>query len=118
MNKLKAKIRELEILQLQQEEELRLSFRELSHSLSPSNLVKTAFKSVISSPGLRSTAIDTALSAGAGLLGKKMLVRGSGNIFRKMAGTAVQFILTNFVRNKMPEIKEKIHAGTNGVDHS
>lgn len=116
MNKLETRIRELELLHAQQEEELRDSFRALTERLKPSNLMKSAMKSVITSPGLRTTAIDTALSAGAGLLGKKMVVRGSGNIFRKMAGTAVQFILTNFVRNKMPEVKEKIQAGKNGVE--
>jgi len=117
MEKLDARIRELELLQDQQKEDLRNSFHELTDHLSPANLVKSAMRNVISTPGLRSTAIDTAIGAGAGLLGKKLIVRGSGNILRKMAGTAVQFILTNFVRNKMPEVKEKLQANTNGVAH-
>ena len=115
---LEAKIRELEVQEAQQTEALRMSFREFTHSLSPGVLFKLALKNVVTNPSLRSTAIDTAISAGAGLLGRKMVVRGSGNILRKIAGTAVQFIVSNFVRNKMPEVKEKIAASKNGTDHN
>ena len=115
---LEMKIKELQLLEAQQTEELRSSFREFTHSMSPGMLLKNAMKTVVSNPGLRSTAIDTAISAGAGLLGRKMVVRGSGNILRKIAGTAVQFIVSNFVRNKMPDVKEKIAAHKNGTDHN
>lgn len=118
MINLASKIKELELRQEQQKEELRTSFRELTHSLSPSVLIKNAMKTVVNNPGLRTTAIDTALSAGAGLLGKKLIVRGSGNILRKLLGTAVGFVVSNFVRNKMPEVKDKIIANRNGIDHS
>ncbi len=117
MINLEAKIKELEIREKQQTEELRSSFREFTHSLSPKVLLKSAMRNVVNSPGLRTTAIDTAISAGAGMLGKSFIVRGSGNIIRKIAGTAVQFIVSNFVRNKMPEVKEKIAAQKNGVPH-
>jgi hypothetical protein len=116
-NDLDLRIRELEALQVQQTEEIRMSFRELADSLSPANMIKSAMRTVISSPGLRSTAIDSAISAGAGILGKKLVVRNSHNVLRKVTGTAVQFLLTNFVRNKMPAIKENIAAKTNGVEH-
>jgi hypothetical protein len=117
MISLEAKIKALEMKEANQTEELRASFREFTHTLSPKVLIKNAMKNVIESPGLRTTALDTAISAGAGMLGKSFVVRGSGNILRKIAGTAVQFIVSNFVRNKMPEVKEKIVAGKNGVPH-
>jgi hypothetical protein len=117
MINLETKIKELERKEALQAEELRNSFREFSHSLSPGVLIKSAMKNVVNHPGLRTTAIDTAISAGAGMLGRSFVVRGSRNIFRKIAGTAVQFIVANFVRNKMPEVKEKIAAGKNGVPH-
>ena len=115
-NKLDQKIRELELRQEQQLDELKQSASSLVNSISPANIVKSAMRSIIATPGLRSTAIDTAISAGAGLLGKKLLFRNSGGIFRKIAGTAVQFFVTNFVRNKMPAAKNKILNHTNGTE--
>ncbi len=114
---IESRIKQLESLQAQQSEELRLSFHELGDRLSPSNVMKNALNSVISSPGLRSTVLDTAISAGAGFLGRKLIVRRSGNIFLKVAGVAVQFLLSNFIRNKIPDIKESIATGKNGVEH-
>lgn len=110
---LSIKIRELELLEKQQTEELKNSFGEFGESVKPAAILKSAMKSVIGSPGLRTTALDTAISAGAGLLGRKLVVRGSRNIFKKIAGTAFQFVVSNFVRNKMPEIKKTY--STNGV---
>ncbi len=113
---LATKIRELEFLQSQQMDDLRQSFTDLTESISPGNLFKNAIRTVVSTPGLRSTALDTAISTGAGLLGRKMVVRNSGSILRKIAGAAVQFFVSNLVRNKMPDIKDKIgEHQTNGV---
>jgi hypothetical protein len=112
-----ARIKQLEAIQERQLEEIKVSFREMGETLSPKNLIKGALRSIVSSPGLRTTAIDTAISASAGLLGRKLITRGSGNILRKVAGTAVQFILSNFVRNKMPKIKENIAVRANGTAH-
>ena len=113
---LEVRIRELELLQVQQLDEIKQSTSALVHSVSPANLFRSAMRTVVGTPGLRTTAIDTAISAGAGLLGKKLFVRNSGSIVKKIAGTAMQFLLTNFVRNKMPVIKEKIAESRNGVD--
>lgn len=113
---LELKIRELELLQAQQLRELKESSSDLVHSISPANLFRSAMRTVVGTPGLRTTAIDTAISAGAGLLGKKLFVRNSGSIVKKIAGIAMQFLLTNFVRNKMPAIKEKLAERHNGVE--
>ena len=115
-NSLAIKIMELELLEKQQTEELKDSFNEFGESIKPAAIIKNAMRSVISSPGLRSTALDTAISSGAGLLGRKLLVRGSRNIFKKIAGTAFQFVVSNFVRNKMPDIKKNY--STNGVHNN
>ena len=116
-NDLERKIRELESLQLQQTEELQQSLRDLGQTFSPSNMIRTVMKNVISSPGLQSTALDTAISAGAGILGRKLVTRNSHSIIRKVAGTAVQFFLTNLVRNKIPGIKQQI-TSKNGAEHN
>jgi hypothetical protein len=117
MGDVTARIKQLEVIQEQQLADIKTSFRAVGETLTPANLLKGALRTVVSTPGLRTTAIDSAISAGAGILGKKFVVRGSGNILRKLTGTAVQFILSNFVRNKMPEIKKKMTANVNGADH-
>ncbi len=117
MSDVTARIKQLEALQEKQLEEIKVSFREMGQSLSPANLLKVAVKSLVATPGLRSTAIDTAISGAAGMLGRKIITGRSGNILRKFAGTATQFILSNFVRNKMPKIKENLAHRPNGVAH-
>jgi hypothetical protein len=117
MSDVEARVKQLQALQVQQLEEIKSSFRAVGDSLTPANLLKGALRTVVSTPGLKTTAIDGAISAGAGLLGRKLVVRGSGNLIRKAVGTAVQFVLSNFVRNKMPEIKRKVTAKLNGARH-
>lgn len=103
---LETRIRELEQLHAQQTIELKASFAGILDSISPSNLLNSALKDVVLSPDLRNTAIHTAIGIGAGFLGKKIYVGNSKNIFKKMAGTAVQFLLANFVRKKIPQMTE------------
>lgn len=108
MADLNARIRQLEVKQFNEAEELKTSFRELAQSINPANLIRSAVQTVVSTPGLKATAIDTAISSIAGSLGKKLVVQNSGNIIRKAVGSAVQFMLMNVVRNKMPAAKEKL----------
>ena len=110
------KIRQLELKQMEQLADLKESASSFVHSISPATIVKNAMRNIIATPGLRRTAIDTAISAGAGLLGKKLLVRNSANIFRKITGIAVQFVVSNFVRNKMPVSNNKVQYNGNGSE--
>ena len=115
---LETRIKQLELLQKQQTEDLKQSFHEFGQSISPANIMKGVMKSVVTAPGLRTTVLDTIISNGAGLLGNKLITRNSGNIFRKIAGKAFQFIISNTVRNKMPAIKKSIvHHNDNGVNN-
>jgi len=118
MNDLENKIKSLEALQKIQTEEIKVQFRDLADSVSPKNLLKSAVRTVVGTPGLKTTAIDTAVGAFAGNIGRRLVVGGSGNFVRKLAGTAVKFVLTNLVRNKMPAIKTKLAKAThNGALH-
>ena len=79
---LNEKIRKLELQQADQLEQIKSSYAGLLDSLKPSNLVSSAMKNVLGTPRLKSTFVETIISAGAGILGKKMVVKKSGNIFR------------------------------------
>ena len=85
--------------------ELKISAVGIIESFSPSNMLKSALKDVVHSPDLRSTAINAAIGIGAGFLGKKLYVGNSRNVFKKITGTAVQFLIANFVRKKIPAIQ-------------
>jgi hypothetical protein len=106
---LEARILELEGLQAQQMTELKTSAVNIVGSISPSSLLKEAIKNITSFPEIKTKVIDTVIGIGTGFLGRKLYVGGSRNIFKKMAGSAVQLFVTNFVRRKMPAIRETIH---------
>jgi hypothetical protein len=103
---LQKRIAELEQLQAQQLAELKESAMNVVDSINPSSIIKNVFKDIASSPELRTTAIDTAIGIGAGFIGRKLFIGNSGNLFKKIAGTAFQFLITNFVRKKIPKIRE------------
>lgn len=109
---LETRIVELEQLHAQQIVELKTSAIHIVDSFRPSNMLKRALKDVARSPDLRNTAIQTAIGIGAGSLGKKIFVGKSKNIFKKTAGTAIQFVIANFVRKKIPGMVE------NNVQHN
>ena len=106
MHDLETRILELEQVQAQQMVELKASVAGILDSISPSNILKSAWKDVVQSPGLRNTAINTAIGIGAGLLGEKLYVGNSKNIFKRISGSAVQFLIANFVRKKIPEMQK------------
>ena len=103
---LKAQILELEIVEVRQMAELKMSAVGIVESFSPSNMIKSALRDVAHSPDMRSTVINAAIGIGAGFLGKKIYVGNSRNVFKKITGSAVQFLIANFVRKKIPVIQE------------
>ena len=106
MNDLEARIRDLEKVQAQQMAELKLSAVGIVESFSPSNMLKSALKDVVQSPDLRNSAINTAIGLGAGFIGRKIFVGKSGGLFKKVTGSALQFLITNFIRKKIPEMRD------------
>ena len=103
---LQVKIDELERIHSQQLAELKHAATGLLDSFSPAQLIRSTLRDVSHSTDLKSAAIDTAMGLGAGFLGRKLYVNKSGNVFKKIAGTAIQFLVTNFVRNKMSQMRE------------
>jgi hypothetical protein len=103
---LEVRIRKLEQVEAQQIVELKTSVSDIIDSISPASMLKNALKDVVQSPDLRNNAINTAIGIGAGFLGKKLYIGNSKNIFKKVAGSAVQFLIANFVRKKIPEIQK------------
>lgn len=74
-------------------------------SLKPVNLLKSALREVSSSPYLIDNILGTALGLTTGYLSKKLVVGASGNLFRKMIGSILQFGVTNIVAQHSDTIK-------------
>jgi hypothetical protein len=104
---LEVRIAALEKKQASQMAELKSTAVNIVESFSPSNMLRGALKDVVGSPDLRRSAINTAIGIGAGLVGKKIYVGNSGSIFKKITGSALEFLIANFVRKKIPEMQEK-----------
>jgi hypothetical protein len=102
---LETRILKLEQVHARQIAELKDAAAGLVDSISPANLLKSTLKDVVQSPELRNTAINTVIGIGAGLIGGKLYVGNSKNILRRISGSAIQFLITNFVRKKIPEIQ-------------
>ncbi len=106
MNDLQTRILELEKVHALQMAELKMSAVGIVESFSPSNMIRGALKDVVQSPDLRNTVINTAIGIGAGFLGRKIYVGNSRNLFKKVTGSALQFLIANFVRKKIPGRQE------------
>lgn len=105
--RLQSRIKELEELQQNQVDELKNSAGLLMHSLSPVQLLKSTFNKVSSTPHLKRTVLNTAMGIGAGFVGRKLYTGRSHSIISKIAGPAIQFFITNFVRNKLTKRQDK-----------
>jgi hypothetical protein len=66
-------------------------------SLKPVNLLKNTIKDISSSPYLIENIIGTAAGLATGFISRKIVVGGSGNLFRKLFGAILQFGVTNLV---------------------
>ena len=66
-------------------------------SLKPANLIKNALQDITSSPYLLDNMLGSVMGMFSGYLSKKIAVGTSHNLFRKMAGSLLQFGVTNLV---------------------
>ncbi|OSZ81481.1 hypothetical protein CAP36_09695 [Chitinophagaceae bacterium IBVUCB2] len=103
---LEIRIKQLERQYEEQVADIKLSASGLVESVSPMQILKSTLRTVVNTPGLKGNLVDTAVGLGAGFLGKKLLVNKSGGIFRKLTGSALQLILTNFVSKKLNQVRD------------
>jgi hypothetical protein len=72
-------------------------------SLKPINILKSTLKEVSSSPLLIDNILGSAVGLATGYISKKIVIGTSGNIFRRLLGFVLEFVVTNVVA-KNPEI--------------
>ncbi len=74
-------------------------------SLKPVNLLKSTLDDITSSPYMIDNILITTLGLATGYISKKIAVRSSGNIFKKLFGTVLQIGITNLVAQNAKGIK-------------
>jgi hypothetical protein len=102
---LKNAIQLLEVEQGLQGQQLKEQFYITYESLRPINLLRNILKEIFSSPDLVENLSGTALGAASGFLIKKLFIGKSGNPFRKLLGSIVQFGMSNIVAQNADFIK-------------
>ena len=105
---LHAAIAMLESKKLLHKELLIDHFHETYEHFKPLNLIKNAISEIDFSPSsISGTLTSAAISAGAGLLTKKIFVGSSNNIFKRLLGLVIELGVAHLVAKNSDEIKEK-----------
>ena len=84
---------------------LKEQFKLTYESLKPINILKNTLKEVSSSPLLIDNILGSVVGLATGYLSKKIVVGASGNIFRNILGSILQFGVTNVVSRHPEGIK-------------
>ena len=103
--KLRDSIRQLEIQQVREGEELKAQFKATYESLKLVNLVKSSLKEVTESVEIKNTLFESIISVVSGYLSRKLMVNKNSNPFLKIVGLVMQFGITNLVAKNAEVIR-------------
>lgn len=79
---------------------LKNQFHETYQTFKPANILKNTVAEVSSSTQFRHNLLNVALGIGAGYLSKKLVIGKSAGLLKKIAGTALQYGVSNLVAKK------------------
>lgn len=105
LDDLKKAIELLEVEQKQKGMVLNEQFFLTYERFKPVNLITSTIRDIAKSPLLIDNIMGTAMGLATGFLSKKLFIAGSGNQFRKLIGTVIQFGITNVVAQNSETIK-------------
>lgn len=112
---LREAILQLEIRHAEEGRLLKKQFHLAYESVKPINLIKNAFKEVVSSGDLKENILNTTIGLAAGYLSKLLFVNVSHSPLRKMLGIALQFGVTKLVVKNPEGVKSLGNALLNKV---
>ena len=107
---LKAAILELELQQARDLILLKDQFHETKEGFKLINIIKGTFRSAVSSPEIKTDAINAAIGLTSGILAKKLMIGKSINPFKKLLGIIIEMTVANKVVKNADDIKS---AGSN-----
>lgn len=105
---LRESIRQLEIQQTREGEELKAQFKATYESLKLVNLIKSSLKEVTESVEIKNTLFESIISVVSGYVSRKLMVSKNSNLFLKIAGLVMQFGITNLVAKNAEVIREYV----------
>lgn len=103
--KLRDSIKQLEIQQAREGEELKAQFKATYESLKLVNLVKSSLKEVTESVEIKNTLFESIISVVSGYVSRKLMVNKNSNPFLKIVGLVMQFGITNLVAKNAEVIR-------------
>ena len=102
---LKNRIQFLEAEQTEKGKIFKEQFYVVYESLKPLNLFLRTLKEVSLSPNIKDNLLGTTVGLASGYISKKIFIGSSGNLIRKLAGSLLQFGVTNAVSQHPDSIK-------------
>lgn len=102
---LKTQIQLLEAEQSVKGQILKDQFYIVYENLKPLNILLRTLKDISSSPNLIDNVLSTTIGLASGYLSKKIFIGNSGNLIRKLIGSALQYGVTDVVRQHPDTIK-------------
>ncbi|RAR46525.1 hypothetical protein B0I10_11720 [Flavobacterium lacus] len=77
--------------------EIKEQFRLVQESISPSNIIQEGLQGVYETVTNKNHLLPTVLSIVGGYISKKVIVGSSSNPIKKVLGTVLQFVVTNYL---------------------
>lgn len=105
---LRESIRQLEIQQAREGEELKAQLRATYDSLKIVNLVKSSLKDITESVEIKNSLFESIVSVVSGYVSRKLMVSKNSNPFVKIIGLVMQFGITNLVAKNAEVIREYV----------
>lgn len=102
---LKAAIQALELQQARELILLKEQFQETRESFKLINILKGTFKKAVSSPELKTDALNAVIGFSTGILAKKLMIGKTINPFKKILGIIVEMTVANKVAKNADGIK-------------
>ncbi len=102
---LQESIRQLEIRQEQEGQELKAQFKATYESLKLVNLVKNSLKELTDSVEIKNNLFESIVSIVTGYLTKKLMISSTSNPFKKILGALIQLGVTNLVAKNAETIR-------------
>ncbi|WP_394773237.1 hypothetical protein [Flavobacterium sp.] len=97
LDALDQKIKQLEIRQDNEWCAIKDEIDDIKENLKPLNLIRNTVEEINETVGFKSNLAQSALSIGIGYLAKRFIVGKSTSIFKGIAGSLLQLVVTNLV---------------------
>ncbi|MEO8086799.1 MAG: hypothetical protein ABI763_08270 [Bacteroidota bacterium] len=117
--------RAISLLEIKREEELhdlKSQFQITYESLKPMNVLKNTWKEITESPSIKTGISGTAVGIASGYIAKNILFGFTKNPIKKLAGIAIQALVTNLAANNSGNIiqsaRQLINLVSSKISHS